>query len=180
VTRVKLAAFGEGFMLSETVVLTFFSQGKAVAAIQTSAPNKQYAGSGPATLTDNKSGGTNHQSTAWLGFDSDSIVIDISLEKTTLVSQVLLHVLSNQGAWIFAPKKVHVYSLENDRSTFIKSQTFETAREQATTTKAVLMNLTPIMATKLRVIVYPIEALPEWHAGKGNKAWCFIDEIKFY
>jgi hypothetical protein len=129
---------------------------------------------------DNLSGGTNHNSTAWLGYDSDSIVADISMEKPAKISQVLLHVLSNQGAWIFAPQKVHVYSLENQELSLLQSQTFETSKDQATTAKALLIDLPPVMTSRLRIVVYPLAALPEWHAGKGNKAWCFMDEIKIY
>jgi len=179
-TVVKAAAFGDGFTPSETVVLPFFSQGLRIANISTSAPNTLYAGSGANTLFDNKSGGTDHRNGTWLGFDSDSIVIELSLEKPTPISQVLLHVLSNQGAWIFAPQKAEVYAVENDLHTLIQTQSFETTKEQATDVKAILFDFPKTRISQLRIVVYPLKALPEWHAGKGKKAWCFIDEIKMY
>jgi Chitobiase/beta-hexosaminidase C-terminal domain len=179
-TVVKAAAFGEGFHPSETVALSFFSQGLHIANIKTSAPNTQYAGSGANTLNDTKSGGTDHHNGAWLGFDSDSIVVDIFLEKSTTVSQVLLHVLSNQDAWIFAPQKVMVYAVENGSDIWVQAKTFETKPEEKTDAKAILIDLPKTSAAQFRMVVYPLAALPEWHAGKGKKAWCFIDEIKMY
>lgn len=177
---VKAAAFGEGFIPSETVVLPFYSMGLHIANIKTSAPNTQYAGSGSNTLYDNKSGGTDHHNGAWLGFDSDSIVVDIFLDKPTTVSQVLLHVLSNQDAWIFAPQKVMVYAVANGSEVLVHSKTFETNPDEKTDAKAILIDLPKTSAAQFRVVIYPLAALPEWHAGKGKKAWCFIDEIKMY
>ncbi len=29
----------------------------------------------------------------------------------------------------------------------------------------------------LKVVATPVERLPKWHKGKGEKGWIFIDEI---
>jgi hypothetical protein len=179
-TVVKAAAFGDGFAPSETVVLPFFSQGLHITNINTSAPNTQYAGNGSNTLNDHKSGGTDHHNGAWLGFDSDSIVVYIFPEKPTTVSQVLLHVLSNQDAWIFAPQKVLVYAVANGSDVLVETKTFETKPDEKTDAKAIMIDLPKTTAAQFRVVIFPLAALPEWHAGKGKKAWCFIDEIKMY
>lgn len=177
---VKAKSFAPGFIASETVAVQFFSEGKSFANISCSAPNPKYAGNGPSTLMDNKSGGTNHGNQAWLGFDSDSVVVDLFFEISTSVSKVLLHVLNNQGAWIFPPVRMDVYSVEENKTLLLKSQSFETNGESKTAAKAIWMDLPANKEKQLRIVVFPMASLPEWHPGKGNKAWLFMDEIKLY
>lgn len=179
-TIIKARSFAEGYAPSETITHQFFAKGHSIANIITSATNPTYAGRGVLTLTDNQSGGTNHTNAAWLGFDSDSVVIDLSLEKPTEISQVLLHVLNNQGAWIFLPRKVEVYQVDGNKPIWLTSQSFEIIRETGTEAKAMLINFPTTKAKELRIIVMPLASLPDWHAGKGKKAWFFVDEIKLY
>jgi Fn3 associated len=169
---IKARSFATGFIPSETVAIQFFSKGKPVTNMKLS--------NGASTLIDNKSGGTNHGNQAWLGFDSDSVVIDLFPEQGTVVSKVLLHGLNNQGAWIFPPARVDVYSVEENTTLLLKSQSFETIKEATTETKAIWVDLPENTVKQLRIVVFPIAALPDWHPGKGNKAWLFMDEIKLY
>ncbi len=179
-TVVKAKSFATGFSPSETVSLQFFAQGYRIASIATSAPNNQYKGNGPTTLTDNQSGGMQHTNPAWLGFDSDSIVVDLSLEKTVSISQVMLHVLVNQGGWIFLPQQAEVYAVKNNMNTLLLTQPFNAADETPSDTKALLLNFSPTTLQQLRIVIHPLASLPDWHAGKGKRAWCFLDEIKIY
>jgi hypothetical protein len=32
----------------------------------------------------------------------------------------------------------------------------------------------------IKLVVKPIQKLPSWHPGKGQKAWFFVDEVFFY
>lgn len=177
---INAKSFSTGFIPSETVAIQFFSKGKPIANISSSTPNPKYAGNGPSALMDNKSGGTNHGNKAWLGFDSDSVVVDLFLEKGISVSKVLLHGLNNQPAWIFPPARVDVYSVEENKTLLLKSQSFETIKEAKTETKAIWIDLPATTVKQLRMVVFPIAALPDWHPGKGSKAWVFMDEIKLY
>jgi hypothetical protein len=29
----------------------------------------------------------------------------------------------------------------------------------------------------LKIVVYNVDKLPKWHAGKGQKGWFFVDEV---
>ena len=177
---VKAKSFADGFLSSEMVQVPFFSQGHAISKLHISATNPQYAGNGETGLKDNKSGGANHSNGTWMGFDSDSVVIDLSLKKRARISQVLLHVLNSQGAWIFVPAAVDCYTIKNNKPTLIKSQTFETVKETEAKAEALFIDLQAIPIKNLRIVVFPLGAMPEWHVGKGKKAWLFLDEIKLY
>ncbi|HSC54794.1 MAG TPA: FN3 associated domain-containing protein [Phnomibacter sp.] len=179
-TIIKAATFAKGFTPSETVVLPFFSQGLPIAQLSTTSPNNKYKGSGPTTLFDNKSGGTNHNNNAWLGFDSDSIIVNITMQQSTNISAVMLHVLVNQGAWIFAPQQVQVYVVDNNSARLLQTHTIESKQQTPTDAEAIMVALPKTKTNQLRLVITPLATLPEWHAGKGNKAWCFIDEIKIY
>lgn len=179
-TTIKAKSFAGGFMPSETLTNQFFSLGQKITTINTSPPNPKYPGTGNFGLNDNKSGGKSLNHNTWLGFDSDSVTIDLSLEKTAEITQVLLHVLNNQGAWIFLPEKIEVYRVDGNTPMLLASQSFETMKEPDTEAKALVIDFQAIKAKELRIIIVPLASLPDWHAGKGRKAWFFVDEIKLY
>ena len=40
--------------------------------------------------------------------------------------------------------------------------------------------LQKINTQKLKLVLLPLKKIPDWHNGKGNHGWLFIDEIKVY
>jgi hypothetical protein len=70
------------------------------------------------------------------------------------------------------------------------SQNYELAAEKSNTATAEIKGAgcVPILiplsnkrtAQKIKIILKGIQSLPEWHAGKGQPGWLFIDEIKVY
>lgn len=179
-TIIKAKSFGDGLIPSETLTVQFFSTGHKIATLNTSAPNPKYTGNGAYALKDNKSSGTNHNDPAWLGFDGDSVIIDLSLEKYSDVSRLLLHILNNQGAWIFLPEKIDVYQVDGNNPVLVSSKSFETMKEPGTEVQALMVDFPVTRAKEFRIVVFPVKSIPPWHPGKGNKGWFFMDEIKLY
>ena len=35
----------------------------------------------------------------------------------------------------------------------------------------------PVSIRYIKLLINPVGKLPAWHAGKGQKAWIFIDEV---
>ncbi len=88
--------------------------------------------------------------------------------------------LLDQKKWIFVPEKVNYYVSEDGKN-------FQ--KIAGITHKIPLDNLKiltndfraklnrPLKARYLRVEAINIGVCPEWHPGKGQKAWIFADEI---
>lgn len=181
-TTIRARAFAPGYAPSDPVGCTFYGAGIPIRVLAASEPHHRYAGQGPKALNDLQSGGTNHNSTAWLGYQTDSILVRVSLDNPARVGQLLLHVLNSPDAWIFPPSRVKVYAVNGGVETLLATQDIAVA--QASTPAADTALIIPLPdsnpVSQLRLAIYPLMSLPAWHPGKGNPAWCFIDEIKIY
>ena len=180
----KARVFGEGFQPSETIEATFYKAGFQIDSIATTLPHQLYPGSGSRTLIDRLGGRDAFNSKTWMGFSADTVSMELWLDKPVKTKQIMLHVLENQGAWIYLPQKVEVYTQAKEGGHWeLISQTQAEAGEfQAKSLcKALWVNLKQAHKTQhLLIKAYPLANIPDSHPGKGNRAWLFIDEINIY
>lgn len=183
-TTLKAKVFGDGFLPSETVEATFYKRGLAIEQAIHDQPDDRYRGAGYATLTDGLGGIADHSHPTWLGFQQDKVTIEVRLEKPQKIRQLLLHVLKNQGAWIFLPQRIEVFYQNPDTKAFdwISTKVLDAAKKDgATACHAILMPLDEEIKTdRLVVKIYPLAQIPEGHPGKGSLGWLFLDEINLY
>ncbi|MGZ8524069.1 MAG: FN3 associated domain-containing protein [Chitinophagaceae bacterium] len=182
-TQVKVKAFGNNFLPSETVSATFVKNGKAIQQIKYSKPNESYANSKADILHDNIGGITTYRSGDWLGYDNDTVTITIQLKKKEPINMVLISLLQDENSWIFLPEQLSVYSYDDKTKTFLATGKEEFAHNNPGTKQINLREIAPtqkIKTDKLKLVLLPLKKIPEWHPGKGNHGWLFIDEIKVY
>ncbi len=181
-TTLKAKVFGEGFLPSETTQATFVKDGLPLRKVEFSQPNEGYGGEGIATLMDNKGGVPSFTSKTWLGFNQDTVSITISLRKKQNVSAVLFNLLQDYGSWIFFPHKAEVYSTLNGR--IVKQgQLLFTAKENidVSVCRPYLIKFKRRTKTDvIKVQLYLLKNIPDWHPGRGQSSWVFIDEVKLY
>jgi len=183
-TTLKARVFGTDFLPSEVIEITFFKQGLPIESISTTLPHDRYPGNGKNTLIDNQGGLVAHSSKTWMGFQTDTVMLMIDLAKPQKVKQVLLHVLQNQGAWIFPPQEMEVYAARPDSKewTLLGQKTWSIPeKEDKKQCLSLILDLEKQVKTKQIILkIYPLSKLPAWHPGKGNPAWLFMDEVKLY
>lgn len=181
-TTVKARVFGKGFSASETEQAIFIKEGIPVKSIEHPAPNDKYNGDGGQTLNDNQGGVLSLQSKTWLGFLMDTITFTIAVNKKQAVQSVLFQLLQDYNSWIFFPDKVEVYCskggvMEKQGEMFFN-------RVENKETKLVQPFLIPfgkkVSTNLVQLRIYTCSKIPDWHPGKGQKGWLFIDEIKIY
>ncbi len=183
-TTVKAKVFGNGFLPSETVTAVFIAGGIPVKQIRYTAPHQNYPGTGPGTLNDNKGGNPAFSSKNWLGFNSDTVNIDIEMQKKGPVKKILLHLLQDHGSWIFLPKRIEVYATDAITKTavLIAEKEIQPGQDRGETAcMPLLLRFNKKINTgHLQVKLFTVTELPAWHPGKGQKGWIFTDEIKIY
>ena len=181
-TTLKARVWAEGFSPSDVSEVTFIKSGLPV-SVSFPSPSPYYKGNGPATLFDNEGGIADPNSVTWLGYNADSVCFIIKLQQHTPVNKVLIHVLQNQGAWIFSPYKAAVYTFDNFNKKFELQPSGNLAIPSTTQAPAKCqvfeIDLKNIKTDQLKLILYNTQ-IPEWHPGSGQQAWLFIDEIKVY
>jgi len=183
-TTVKAMAAGEGFLNSETVSATFIKDGIKIKSVQQTTANVKFPGSGINTLIDNEGGITDLNSKTWLGYQLDSVEINVEMVEMQNLSSVLINCLQDHGSWVFLPEQFRVYSFDNNK------QSFQLIAEQIDSSKQIIASAScrpltiqlaeKIITQKLKIVLQGIKSLPEGHPGKGQHGWLFIDEIKLY
>jgi hypothetical protein len=182
-TVVKAKAFGNDFTASETVTAHFINQGKPVKKISFSKPNESYAHAKADILNDNIGGMINYRAGSWLGYDNDTVTIDIELLKKEKISSVLIDLLQDENSWIFLPEQIMLFYYDDKKKAFLPAGKEVFTHESKGPKQCNLREIEPrsaISTQKLKLIISPLKKIPDWHNGKGNHGWLFIDEIKVY
>lgn len=179
----KARAMGKGFLPSETVQAQFIQGGLAIASVNFTPPHESYAKSSADILHDNAGGLTRYGSGTWLGYDRDTVQLDIELRKTERVQRVLLDLLQDENSWIFLPERITLSYWEKKSQAYVPVIETRIDHSKAQPKQCVLKELilpTPVNTRKLRVQIETVKSIPGWHAAKGSHAWFFIDEIKVF
>ena len=180
----KAKAFGQDFLPSETVAVTFIKDGKKIKTIESTKADPNYPGNGAPSLTDNKGGIEQQNSNTWLGYNCDTVSVHIEMEKSQPVEQVLLDFLQNEESWIFLPEQVLVYGFDKKTNRFLVVGQQVAASDKGTPgsrcTYQLITTKENLVTDRLLINIVVKKTIPEWHPARGQHAWMFVDEIKIY
>ncbi len=183
-TTLKAIVSGDSFLSSEIVSATFIKEGFKIKLVQQTPANERFNGTGLNTLIDNKGGIADMNSKTWLGYQQDSVEINITLEKKQKLTAVLINCLQDQGSWVFLPAKLQLFYFDENKGTFeLLGEQLPDHNKQVSAISCQPILLTAskkIKAQKIKIILKGIKTLPAWHAGNGQPGWLFVDEIKVY
>ena len=173
-TTVKARVFSKIYQTSDVVAATFIKDGLPIKSVDCTPPNPKYAGLGATSLIDNKGGTTVLSSKTWLGFQTDTVEIVLNLNKKLAVKKVLLNLLQDYGSWIFLPEKIDVFTFDNKTKTFqlVGNQIFNQEKEVkgSICTPSVLTLKKGVKTDKIKVQLFLVKSIPDWHAGKGSRS----------
>lgn len=181
--NIKAKAMGKDFLPSETVSVEFIKTGKAIQQIDFTAPNPKYTTNNKNLLNDQIGGNTNFNSGTWLGYDSDTVEIDIVLKKKEPINSVLVDLLQNESSWIFLPEQILLYYYDEAQKAYLplgKETFFSEVPSPKQCHAREIIPKQKIKTNRLKLVLYPLKKIPAWHPGKDNHAWLFIDEIQVY
>lgn len=180
----KAKSFGKSFFPSETISATFIKQGIDITGVVSTDADKPYTANGSESLTDNIGGFADINKNSWLGYKSDSIKIELKLKKRKKVSEVLINFLQSEGSWIFLPEEIRVSFYDKKQKQFMllgnKLNSFSEQHPGSHSVHQIIDSKNKIKTDRIVIDIRPLNKIPDWHPGKGNHGWCFIDEIKIY
>ncbi|MES2773093.1 MAG: FN3 associated domain-containing protein [Bacteroidota bacterium] len=182
-TAFRARSLGNSFLPSPVVAVDFVKEGMPFREIKFTKPNEKYDAGKQNILNDTIGGIPNLNNGNWIGYNSDSVVIDISLQKTTAIKKLLIDVLQDQGSWIFLPERIELYALNEVTKQYHLIHEKKITCDKTATKEPVPLDMPAgrgVNAKELRLVLYPVKKIPDWHDGKGNTAWLFIDEINVY
>lgn len=178
-TTLKTFASQKGYINSDTSSYQLIrSSGLAQqASIKVSpSPSEKYSANRSSSLVDLKKGDLDFKKDKdWLGFQSKELMVYLNFDNNKMINAVHISLLSDPGAWIFLPAAIKIY-LDN---ILVASKNLEkTNVADSPTLRTISFNLENVQKCRnLSVGIEAINEIPEWHQGKGNLPWLFIDEI---
>ena len=139
----------------------------------------QYSAGGDLALIDFMRGGDDFRTGRWQGYQGEGVDAVVDLGAEQLVKKLALGCYQHQGAWIFMPTKVSFYtSVDGKEFTLAGTVTNDVPeKEEATVIKDFTVELKGSKTRYIKVVAENRQTCPDWHPGKGNKAWIFVDEI---
>jgi uncharacterized membrane protein len=177
----KAKAFKTGWYGSSGVDKYFFKAGYHIDSVQLITPvDQRYKAKGASSISDGKVGDTERVSGNWLGYVENDFQSYLFFKKPVKAANVTLSMLRNLGSSIFPPTRIEVWGGANEKSLKLLKVITEAvpAKDMAGAQNLVYeAAFEPQELSCIKVIAKPLAKLPEWHAGKGQKAWVFVDEV---
>lgn len=177
-TVVQAKAFHPDFLPSETVAQAIYKVNDIAASAQIDlypAPHENYPGNGSHTLIDLKKGSTNFRTGQyWLGFQSETVTINLRLKNAAEIKSLSLSTLEDNGSWIFLPQSIEVF--DGDKR-IAKKEWPQPNEAQKKALKFLKLEWPKTRLQNIRIEIKHFSSIPDWHPGKGTPPWLFIDEI---
>ncbi|MDO9375025.1 MAG: beta-N-acetylhexosaminidase [Ferruginibacter sp.] len=146
-------------------------------------PSSAYPGHGAFTLVDGIQNDKGlGRSSEFLGFSGKDLDVTIDLGKTTPITKVTIHVMDQQGSWIYLPSEVEItYLPDSDLTEAVLQQAPKKVKQVDPITETGAKAITIESGQNCRyvhIVVKHFGVIPAGNPGAGNAAWLFVDEIE--
>jgi uncharacterized membrane protein len=184
--NVKAKAFKDKWISSDSKDFIVYTAGFKPKEIQlTSKVNDKYKGEGAATLTNGKLGLlSNLVNPNWLGYSEEPFKAKIEFDEPKPISTLILSYGYNILSYVFPPTYVKLMGGDDPRNlkqiAMLKLPVFDQNNKEQTKNDKIILELEGKPMKYYEIHAQNLQSLPQWHPGKGTKAWFFIDEIFFY
>ena len=140
--------------------------------------NKQYMFKGESTLVDGLKGNGNYKTGRWIAFYKNDMDMTIDLQQPTEISSVAISTCVEKGDWVFDARGFSV-EVSDDGKNFTKVASEEYPAMEQSDKNGIYehkLSFTPVKTQYVKVVALSESKIPEWHGGKGNPAFLFVDE----
>lgn len=143
--------------------------------------NPSYHAGGAQGLMDGLYGKTNWRAGDWQGYQGQDIEVVMAFDSPRTLNRVGANFLEDQNSWIFYPKEVSFY-VSSDSVQWTLVERIPTGKSD----HELAVTITKFQSTKLpaapvrfvKVSARHFGAMPQWHEGRGNPTFIFIDEVE--
>lgn len=176
----------EGWATSPVATYHVYTRGAVPSEVnQSTSPNAKYPGQGPTTLIDGAKASVNNLvDPRWMGFLEEKYIAQFSFEEAKPITQISFAYGLQVPAYVFPPTAITVLggnSTNSMKHLFTKKLDLITP-QQADLIKNEVYHI-PLDGEAFKyykITAENLNRIPNWHPGKGQKGWLFIDEIFFY
>ncbi len=143
-------------------------------------PNRSYTAGGPMALIDGLRGTRAWRTGSWHGYQLTDFEATIDLGEVRAIRRAGASFLQDVRSWIWMPAEV-VISVSGDGTEFqqvarlghqVPSDDYETVYLRELTAE-----LEAVEGRFVRIFARNLGAIPDWHPGRGDLSFIFVDEI---
>jgi len=184
-TVIRSRACKESWYCSDVFEATCFVAGLKPSKVELlTQPDPQYPGDGASSLWDGRKGAPDVlKEPSWLGYRNGPMKAAFTFpEGARPIKRVVLSYGRNLGAFSFPPQQVEVWGGADSHHLKLIESTNPVQPTGNMPQRVVALSISIRDSTYpyYEVTARPVEKLPQWHSGKGEKGWFFVDEIFFY
>ncbi|MFY7964145.1 MAG: glycoside hydrolase domain-containing protein, partial [Chitinophagaceae bacterium] len=144
--------------------------------------NKQYTADGDDGIIDGQYGDKDWRKGGWQGYQAQDFEAVIDMKEVKQFAEISANFLQDTRSWILFPTKVEFYT-SDDNINFKLAETIDNTispQDYNVQTKKLKVKTQKEFSTAryIKIKAFNYGKLPEWHAGKGDDAFIFIDEIE--
>jgi hypothetical protein len=142
-------------------------------------PNGQYTADGPDALIDGLRGKEDWRLGGWQGYQLTDFEATVDLGEKRSIRRAGAGFLQDARAWIWMPAEV-VLSVSGNGETFREVARLASdvpADRYGVFRRDMVADLAGVEARYLRVFARNYGTIPDWHPGRGGRAFIFVDEI---
>ncbi len=138
----------------------------------------KYPAGGDMALTNSLRGSKSLTDGRWQGFLENDLDVLVDLGAKKEIHKVTLGCLQTVGSWVFFPSSVAFILLDEQETELAREAiTNQVSLQEA---ERLIQNFSASFTQRaryVRVVAKNQELCPDWHAGAGQPAWLFVDEI---
>lgn len=182
-TVLKAIAVSPGWYASDIKEFVLFSKGiKPSNAVLLSKADTKYALQGGPSLIDGNKGESNNLLVNWLGFRTNTLLVQFRFDQPDSIKTVVLSMADNNGSYVMPPVSIIIHggSDSSNLKPIGKLIPVQPTKYGPVRNKAYTIPIKAGIYRYIRVEATPVPSLPKWHSGKKDKGWIFVDEIFFY
>ena len=133
-------------------------------------PNPQY-NYATNLLVDGQNGARPWRGHQWIGFDTSSIVMEITLPEKKKIKALEFSFLESQGSWIYLPQEIQVINISKRKKNIRSLRNINQEHTRLKIKRRI---------KKLRIQINTFSKIPKGLPGAGHTPWTFLDEIVFH
>jgi hypothetical protein len=178
--HLKAKAFKPGWYSSDSVEAYFYAaKYRPDSLIHLLPPDAQYKDDKGRLLINLVKGDSNFRSGKWVAFKENKMEALLVFDQPSVISVVTVSTLIDIGSYLMPPLSLEVWGGDDPKQLKLLNRIVP---EQPTMVKRQFLQrydlkFSPVTARYLKLIANPVEKLPKWHPGKGQKGWFFTDEV---
>jgi hypothetical protein len=182
-TELKAIACKAGWYCSAPAEFYVFRQGLTPDSVWlASLPDKDYRAEGGATLIDGKKGSaSNFRDGAWIAFRQQPMEVLFSFDEPPALASITISFAVNIGSYLMPPASVELWAGDSPEALMLVQRV--RAEQPKASGPARIETVTLPLSGKayksFKLLLRQVGMLPQWHPGKGQRGWVFVDEVFF-